>query len=418
MHDKNKTFFAAITGNILEYYDFTVYAVFSYEIGKSFFPVQAELVQIINSLAVFAVGFLTRPIGGVLFGYIGDNYGRRIALILSMIGITIPTIIIGLCPSYYYIGIGSTIILIIMRLLQGLCISGEGAGAAIFVLEHFHGLRSGLVTSLIQCANIAGTILATLIGLLINSYLGDYSNAWRLAFLAGGIFGLIGFYLRLKVSETPIFEEMRGQKKQTGYKASFFKVVKNSWYKILIALLCGAMASSVVYLIKSYINVFYIAIMHYDNILALKYLLFTSAILITFIPMFGMLADRFNAIRIITINSIMTLLLIYPIMHGMANEDEFIRVLSLLSLGIVAASVVGVAYIFILNTFTASERYTGVGFGYNLGIAIFGGNTPMISTWLVHKTSIIASPAFYIISIILLFLLINNLPAWYRKLAA
>ncbi len=415
MHNKNKTFLAAVTGNILEYYDFTVYAVFSCEIGKSFFPDQSELVQIINSLAVFAVGFVTRPIGGVLFGYIGDNYGRRLALILSMIGITIPTIIIGLCPSYYYIGIISTIILVIMRLLQGLCISGEGAGAAIFVLEHFHKLRSGLVTSLIQCANIAGTILATLIGLLINNYLGDYNNAWRLAFLAGGVFGLFGFYLRLKVAETPIFEEMRKERKQTNYKSSFFKVVKNSWFKILVALLCGAMASSVVYLIKSYINVFYKAILHYDNIIALKYLLYTSGMLVLFIPLFGMLADRFNSNKVITVNSILNLIFIYPIMNGIASEDGYIRLISLTALALAAASLVGVAYIFILNTFSAAERYTGVGFGYNLGIALFGSVTPMVSTWLVHKTGIYASPALYIITIICLFLIITNLPYRYKE---
>src|SRR5690242_17310489 len=140
MNKPRSVFFSAISGNILEYYDFTVYSVFSSVIGRTFFPTASEFAQIVMALGIFAVGFVTRPIGGIVFGYIGDRYGRRIALIISMLGMTIPTFTIGLIPTYEQIGIYAPVTLVVMRLIQGLCISGEGAGAAIFILEHHQNL--------------------------------------------------------------------------------------------------------------------------------------------------------------------------------------------------------------------------------------------------------------------------------------
>ncbi len=209
--NKNKrafVFWSAISGNILDYYDFTLYSIFSIQLGKAFFPGNSDFTQILSSLAVFAVGFLARPIGGIFFGYIGDKHGRRISLIFSMLGMTIPTFVIGLIPTFTDIGYFAPIALILLRLMQGLCISAEGAGAAIFVLEHHHNLKPGLVTGLVHGSNTLGMLLASFIGIIIANYFSNIDYAWRFAFLLGGFMGIIGFYLRLKVSETPIFNEL------------------------------------------------------------------------------------------------------------------------------------------------------------------------------------------------------------------
>ncbi|MES2215332.1 MAG: MFS transporter [Pseudomonadota bacterium] len=401
MGERRKVFLSAISGNILEYYDFTVYAVFSVVIGREFFSAESEAVQILSSLAVFAAGFITRPIGGMLFGYIGDRYGRRIALIYSMLGMTIPTFAIGLIPNYTEIGVCAPLILVFMRLLQGLCISGEGAGAAIFVLEHRGNMRPGLITGIVQSSNIGGTLLASCVGIIIEKYFSHIEDAWRGAFILGGILGLAGLYLRLRVAETPIFKELLASKHNL--KDPFIHVVRTAWRCMFITFCLGGMTSSIVYLVKTYIHVFFSNAMYLEKTTSLLYLSYTSLVLMMTIPCFGALADRFGKFRIMFLSASAIPICALPILMLMSSVVQWHQVLSLTLLGILAGSVSGVAYIFIISLFTAEQRFTGVAFSYNLGIAVFGGTSGMISKWLVETTSLSCSPAFYIMATSLMF---------------
>lgn len=403
MSNKRKqVFFSAILGNVLEYYDFTVYTVFSIIIGKTFFGTESEFVQILSSLAVFAVGFLTRPIGGIVFGYIGDRYGRRIALIYSMLGMTIPTFAIGLIPSYNEIGFYAPLLLVIMRLCQGLCISGEGTGAAIFVLEHYGNLRPALTTSIIQGSNITGTLIASFVGIVIEKYFSHIHEAWRAAFILGGIMGIVGFYLRLRVAETPIFQSL--VKTHHTLKSPLMHVIQTSWRFMILTFCVGGMASSVVYLIKTYVNVFFSNIMHYDQITSLIYLSYASFILMIAMPLFGYLADIFGQTKVIVVSAISLQFVAIPILILMSYNFIWCHILSLTLLSIMAASVSGIAYIFVISLFTPEERFTGVAFSYNLGTAIFGGTSAIVSRWLVEQTGLFYSPAFYIMGTSMLFL--------------
>jgi len=193
MNKRRSIFLSAISGNVLEYYDFTVYAVFSLAIGQAFFPSGSQVIQTLSSLSVFAVGFIMRPIGGIIFGFIADKYGRRVSLIISMLGMTMTTFTIGLIPGYSDIGYGAPILLVMMRLIQGLCISGEGAGAAIFILEHYQNLRPGFTAGIVHASNIAGTLLASFVGIILEQLFPELEFAWRFAFILGGIMGIIGF---------------------------------------------------------------------------------------------------------------------------------------------------------------------------------------------------------------------------------
>jgi MHS family proline/betaine transporter-like MFS transporter len=387
---------SAICGNILEYYDFTVYSVFSVIIGKTFCPSESQFIQIISSLMFFAVGFLTRPIGGIFFGYIGDHYGRRISLIISMLGMTIPTFIIGLIPSYEYIGIVAPILLVIMRLIQGLCISGEGAGAAIFILEHHQHLKPGLTTGLVHGSNIAGTLIATCLGLLIEKYFSHIEFAWRFAFLLGGFFGLIGLYLRLHVAETPIFQMLSEQKRIV--KSPFVEVVKTAFPSMFLTFAVGAVASSVLYLVKTYVNVFYYDIMHFDNSAALTYLLYTSFIAMISMPIFGAISDIIGKLPILLLSTIAIFVLSFPTMLLMSSKFVSYQILSLTLLGGLGGAISAAAYIFIISIFKPEQKFSGVGFSYNLGIAIFGGTSPVISRLLIESTGLYYAPAFYIMT--------------------
>lgn len=404
MKKARSVFLSAISGNILEYYDFTVYSVFSVIIGRTFFPNESEFLQIVLSLAVFAVGFVTRPIGGILFGYIGDKYGRRISLIISMLGMTIPTFSIGLIPSHADIGIYAPITLVIMRLIQGMCISGEGAGAAIFILEHYQNLRPGFTAGVVHGSNIAGTLIASFIGILIEQYFFEIKFAWRFAFLLGGFMGLVGFYLRLRVSETPIFKMLSEQKKTL--KAPFTHVIKTAWRSMFITFCVGAVASSVLYLVKTYVLIFYKNVMHFDNTTALSYSFYASFISMIVMPMSGAIADKIGKFRMITIAAWIILIFALPTLLLMSAPEFWQQILALTLLGTLGGSISGTAYIFIISLFTPEQRFSGVSFSYNLGITMFGGTSALISTWLVEKTSLFYAPSFYIILTSSVFLII------------
>lgn len=398
-------FLSAISGNIMEYYDFTVYSVFAVVLGKVFFPSSSEAVQMLASLGVFAVGFVTRPLGGIVFGYIGDRYGRRISLITSMMGMTITTFGMGIIPGYDMLGIAAPMVLVGMRLIQGLCISGEGAGAAIFVLEHYGNLRSGLVSGIVNGSNITGTLLASLVGIIINKYFGFVEESWRFAFIIGGVMGILGLYLRLKTEETPIFKAL-AQNKQV-LKAPFYDVVKRSWHYMLLTCIVAGVAGSIVYIIKAYVTVLYTGIMHLDATTSLWYLSYATLMLMIFMPITGYISDCIGRKKTLQIAAIIEIIFIIPTIHLMASTDSTYQMIGLTLVGVIGGIVSGGAYIFVISLFDPQERFTGVAFSYNVGVALFGGTAPMIATALVHKTGRMESPAYYIIALSIVFLLIT-----------
>ena len=393
MNVHRSVFLSAILGNILEYYDFTVYAVFAITIGKTFFPGEYEL---LSSLAVFAIGFVTRPVGGIIFGYIGDRFGRRVSLITSMLGMTIPTFIIGLIPSYDDIGYLAPIILVIMRLSQGLCISGEGAGAAIFMLEHYGNLRPGFTAGLVHGSGIAGTLFASLIGVALNKILPGVDFAWRFAFLLGGFMGLAGFYFRLQVSETPIFVGLSEKKKTL--RAPFIHVLKKSWREIIITIAIGGCASSIVYLVKSYIKIFYCDTMGFDDLYGSLLLSYSSIVLMITMPISGYISDFIGRFRTVTIAAWAIVIFSWPALYFMACDALWQQVLALSLLSILGGLISGAAYVFIISLFTPEERFSGVAFSYNFGVALFGGTSALIARWLIIKTNLYYAPAFYIMA--------------------
>ncbi|NRB10916.1 MAG: MFS transporter [Rickettsiaceae bacterium] len=405
MSKRRSIFLSAISGNILEYYDFTVYATFATEIGRTFFSAEDEIIQTLSTLVVFAIGFITRPVGGIIFGSIGDRFGRRVALIISMLSMTLATFTIGFIPSYEVIGFYAPIILVIMRLIQGLCISGEGAGAAIFLLEHTQNFRPGFTAALVHSAGITGSLVASFIGIILYHFFPVLDFQWRFAFILGGIIGIIGFYFRLRVSETPIFKILAEKKKTL--KAPFIHVVKTAWQSMLITAALGGAASSIVYLVKSYFKVYYCEVLHFSDTTALYLVSYSLVILIITMPISGYLADRIGRLKMITYASIAIILLSLPVLYLMDCTNMLQQILAVTILSMLAGFISGTAYVFIISLFTPEQRFSGVAFSYNFGIALFGGTSALISRWLVLKTNLYYSPAFYIIIVTSLFLLIT-----------
>lgn len=219
--------------------------------------------------------------------------------------------------------------------------------------------------------------------------------------------GLAGFYLRLRVAETPIFIML--EKKKKVLKAPFSNVVKTAWRSMFITICVAAIASSIMYLVKTYINVFYHNVMHYDNTLALTYLAYSSFVAMVAMPLAGGTADIIGKFRMLVLASIAILVLILPTMLFMSSEKLWQQIAALTILGMLAGTIAGTAYIFVISLFTPEQKFSGVAFSYNFGVAIFGGTSPIISRWLVEKTELFYAPAFYIMLIASIFLMIMYL---------
>jgi MHS family proline/betaine transporter-like MFS transporter len=403
---KRKIVSSAIVGNIVEYYDFGIYAVFATNIGSLFFPSHDEFVQTLLALSVFAVGFLMRPVGGVLFGHIGDRIGRKVSLTLSIIGMAVCTLLIGILPGYNQIGVAAPILLVVVRLLQGICIGGEGAGSAIFILEHLEGYKPGLVGSIVMASNMIGTLLAAFVGIILNHFFIDDPNGWRYGFFLGSAMGLTGLYMRFFVSETPVFQ-LKKESNST-VKVPLLEVIAKQWKRLVVVAFLGGMTAAVAYMIRGYLNVFFQQIMNYEPNEALYFKSFALIVMIISLPFFGVLADKVGYRRFFYTVCYLIIVLIIPTFLLIANADHNVTevLLGLLILGFLAAAICAPAFPYAISAFEPELRYSGMAFSWNMGIALFGGTTPAISTFLAEKIGHHA-PAYYIIVMAIAFIIVT-----------
>lgn len=403
---KRKIVGSAIVGNIVEYYDFGIYAVFASIIGALFFPEFDKIAQILFAFGIFALGFFMRPIGGIIFGHIGDKFGRRTALTISIIGMALCTLSIGILPGYNKIGILAPILLTLVRLLQGICVGGEGAGSAIFILEHLDGYRPGFVGSIVMASNMIGTLLAYFIGFVTSGFFGV--NAWRYGFYIGAIMGLSGLYLRSQLNETPIF---RNAKEENLLEQSpFVKALKSHWKEMLVVAFLGAVTSVVAYTIRAFLKTYLENFLGYTDEESLVFTIISLFTMVLLLPFFGLVSDRVGYGRFINIMCFVIILTSIPIFQLMTTSagDMKMLLIAVLLLSTISAGICAPAYQYAIMAFTPELRYSGVAFSWNAGIALFGGTTAAISTILVKEFGQVA-PAFYMMAIAVCFLVVSLL---------
>jgi len=397
---KKNFIFPSIIGNALEYYDFTIFAVFSAQIGALFFPKQDEFSSILSSLAVFAVGFLMRPLGAILFGHIGDKSGRKKALTLSIACMAIPTFLIGIIPGYEVLGIWAPVLLVLLRLIQGLSIGGEGAGSAIFILEHNQNLKPGVLGGIITASNFIGAFLATLLGFGISKF-SAFTYGWRYAFILGGLLGLVGFYLRIRTKETPVFNDLIQKEKIV--KQPLLKALKINKREMILSGCLGGLAGAFAYMILAYLNLLFSKILGFSASLSLIYAAVGIGSFIFFLPLLGLWSDKVGHLRSIIQGCMLNIILLAPLYMMISFDNQILLILSVITIGALGAWVCAPAYPVMLAIFPPEQRYSGIAFSFNMGIAIFGGTSPIISGYLTKITSLIYAPSFYLIAISILF---------------
>jgi len=408
MKNKSNIIYSTIAGNVLEYYDFIIYSFFAKEIGAEFFSSQDSFSQLILSLLVFIVGFAARPLGGVIFGYIGDKYGRKTSLLISIFTMAFATLSMGMLPGYKQIGIYASIALFVLRIVQGLCLAGEGVGAAIFALEHLKFYRSGLIGGIIAASNNVGILLGLAVSIIFHNIFSLYFNEyiWRAVFIFGGVVGLIGAYIRVYIPETELFLEMHRDKDK---RLSFKNLVTNNFLDFIKIFLLGGITGALTYFIVSYLPIYLTNDLKIASDISLFYIFIAIISNIIFLPFFGHISDIIGVNKIYTYSNIVILIFIFPILASINNaiENRYIMFL-LIVLGIITASVCGPSYKYMTELLEPRIRFTGVAFGFNLGIALLASPISLITIYLTKQFSSLQGvfvPSFYIAFLALLNLL-------------
>lgn len=391
----SKTLLSAMMGTVLEYYDWTLYGFFIPVLTPLFFPSDNVFLSYFGSLAAFATGFLMRPLGGIFFGHLGDKWGRKNALSLSVLLVVIPTLLMGLLPTYETIGILAPITLILCRLMQGFCVGGEFTGAAIFVNEHAEKNNTGFLGGMIGGASFVGSVIATFIGFLLTlPQLPSW--AWRGAFLIGAVVGLVGFYIRFTAKESPDFLKLQ-EKNEVSSHPLWDTLVNYKLLSLSVVFIGGAIFMPV------YLSFIYPSVILTENLNFAPSYVFLINIYITSLwsflfPLMGYFADRIGKQKMMSGAAIGFVLCAMPVFMLYSSYDWIYILLGQTILTIIGTAYAAPSLSFLPEIFPPRIRYSGLSFSYSVGASLFGGFTPLIAHVLVGVTQSPLAPALYLIS--------------------
>ena len=365
-------------------------------LGAKFFPQASASNATIEALIVFAAGFLCRPLGGIFFGYFGDTRGRAKTLRISILIITISTVLVGFIPSYEKIGLTAPVLFILLRLIQGISIGGEYSGIIIYLAESAPRNKRGFTTSFAAIGANLGFLLATATLMLLHLFFSEKVIAdwvWRLPFLLIGLPGSLIIYYRFKLSETPVYSQLK--KNHRLEPIPFIAAIKFAPYQLLKILGLTCMGSTFYYVFFGYMPTY---LEHYIGFSLADALTIESSMLIIMlftVPLAGMCGDFFTRKKMLIITSIAIILLALPCFYLLQSKSILLALLSLGIATILSSLEQGNTLTAIVENCPENVRYSGIAFSYNLGNALFGGGTPLVVTLLTEKIGLV-TPAYYL----------------------
>jgi MFS transporter, MHS family, proline/betaine transporter len=391
LSSSKKALLAGTFGTTLQWYDFAIFGYFAPMIAASYFPKDNAVSSLLSAFGLFAVGYLLAPLGSMVFGYIGDRYGRKKALTISILGMAIPTSIISILPGYKSIGLLAPIIVTLLRVIQGFVASSEFTGSAIFLVEHAKPGRKAFYGCLTSVSYSAGVILAGLVAsLLTASFMPDWG--WRLGFAISLFAGILIFYLRSNVVETPIYQKInQSDKPRTPFLAAIKSVPFAFFGVIGIAWLTGIMTFGTYVFAASYLHVY--CKLPLSSATLITTLALAVDVLIE--PFMAILADKIGHLRVIKVGVLLVLLLSFPIFSFLSSNSIVLIVVGMISMSLLIATTFAPMNAYMIELFPESCRYSGFGVAFHIGISLFGGTTPLFLMWLVGKTGNLMAPAYY-----------------------
>ena len=392
-----KTVVAGAIGNMLEWYDFALYGYFAPVFASLFFPSEYPSVSLISAFGVFAIGFLARPLGALLFGYVGDTVGRREALAWSVILMSIPTCGVGFLPTFDAVGVAAPLALTFFRFLQGLSVGGEFTGSATFLVEHAPSSRRGYTGSWAGFSAQIGALLGSAVSTLVMLSVTEealHQWAWRIPFVLGSLIGVVGWYLRRRIAESPAFEHAR----QAGdLSATPIHDVFTSQRVALVRLIGLVWLHGVAfYLLYVYLTTYLMMMTSVPRGIVLTINTICMALLAILIPVMGHLSDRIGQKLLLLVGAAGLTTTSYPLFLLLStSQPAFILTAQLLLTGLVACYM-GPFFAATAALFPTAQRYTGLSVGYNIGSALFGGTAPLVATLLIEWTGNSLAPGIYL----------------------
>jgi MHS family proline/betaine transporter-like MFS transporter len=395
-----KTVAAGAIGNVLEWYDFGLFGFFAPVISQLFFPSHDELASLVGTYGVYATGFLMRPLGGVVFGYIGDRMGRKRALELSVLLMAVPTTLMALLPTYAQAGVGASLLLTLFRLLQGLSVGGEYIGSMSFLSEHAPPGRRAFLGSFSSSSVILGSLLGSGVAALLTGLLTEadlLAWGWRLPFLGGIVIGLVGLWLRSGVDESPSFLEAR---EKGGLADNPIKsAMRHNLGPIAVTLGLTGISAVGFYLPFVWLPTWLARINQppLDQSKALTASTIALVALLILTPLTALLADRVGKKPMFLASAIGYAVLTYPLFLLLKTGTYSAAVLAGLVFAACNSLYSGCMAATMVELFPTRTRYSGVAIGYNTGQAILGGTAPLIATGLIELSGNKLLPAVYLI---------------------
>ena len=388
---------ASFIGNFVEWFDYASYGYFATAIAHAFFPNIAPTSALLATFAVFAISFAVRPVGGIVWGHIGDRTGRRTALSYSIIIMSGATFLMAFLPSYARIGLLAPILLLLVRMVQGFSASGEYAGASAFIAEYVPTSRRGLFTSIVPASTAAGLLLGSLLSGLMFAILSEPqmdSFGWRLPFLLAAPLGLIGLYIRLRLEDTPKFRELKETHHVT--KAPVTELITTHRRKIVIALGVAFLNAVGFYLVLSYMPTYLMTEMHVGSVDSFIATSITLLVYIGLIFLMGQLSDRFGRKTLLIAASVLFIVFTVPLFMVLQGATLLVIILVEIAFGAMLTINDGTLACFLTELFPTNIRYSGFAFSFNLANALFGGTAPFVATWLIGLTGSKLAPAWYL----------------------
>ncbi|WP_295912813.1 glycine betaine/L-proline transporter ProP [uncultured Xanthomonas sp.] len=391
---------AAALGNAMEWFDFGVYGYLAVTLGHVFFPSTNPTAQLIATFATFTVAFLVRPLGGLVFGPLGDRYGRQKVLAATMILMALGTFSIGLIPSYARIGIWAPILLLVARLVQGFSTGGEYGGAATFIAEYSTDRNRGFMSSWLEFGTLGGYIAGAATVTALHFTLSDaqlHDWGWRVPFLIAGPLGLLGLYMRMKLEETPAFQAYAEEAEKREHDApglgALFRI---HWPQLLKCVGLVLVFNVTDYMLLTYMPSYLSVTMGYAESKGLLLIIIVMLVMMPLNVLGGLFSDRLGRKPMVIGACIALLVLAVPCLRLVGTGNDWLIFLGLMLLGVALVCFTSSMPSTLPALFYTPVRYSALSIAFNVSVSLFGGTTPLVTAWLVERTGDPLVPAYYL----------------------
>jgi MHS family proline/betaine transporter-like MFS transporter len=382
---------AGVIGNVLEWYDFAVYGFFAPILAAQFFPSSDRMVSLLAAFGAFAVGFLMRPVGAVVFGHIGDRYGRARALLISVAMMAIPTVLMGLLPTYATIGVAASFLIVLLRMFQGMAVGGEFTSSIVFLAEHSPPRRRGFFASWAMFAATTGTMLGSAVGAAMSNLMSPEALAawgWRAAFISGILVAVVGIIIRRNMLDTPA-----SVPEISPVRLAF----RHHRWEVLRVFGLNMAPAATYYLLFVYAATWIAESTPLARSAALD---ITTLSILTFLvvaPIAAWISDRFGRKLMLIVGMSSCMILAYPLAWLMHQTDAAAIAAAQMTFAALLALYMASIPAAMCEMFPHSVRVSAVSVGYGLAYAVFGGTAPAVAVWLISRTGNDLAFAWYIV---------------------